>query len=122
MVPYSTHEWLAIAKRFEDRWNYPNALGSIDGKHIIIQKPANSGSHYFNYKHAHSIVSLAVAGPNYECLYADIGANGRCNGGIWSQSGLRAKLQEEENVLSIPQPYPLSICRGRQMLLLQIII
>ena len=108
-VPYSTHAWLAIAERFEGRWNYPHALGAIDGKHIVIQKPANSGSHYFNYKHTHSVVLLAVAGPNYECLYADIGANGRCNdGGIWNQSGLRAKLQEE-NVLSIPQPSPLSI-------------
>ena len=102
-VPYSTHEWLAIAKRFEDRWNYPHALGAIDSKHIVIQKPANSSLCYFNYKHTHSILLLAVAGPNYECLYADIGANGQYNdGGIWSQSGLRAKLQEEENVLSIP--------------------
>ena len=96
-VPTCTREWLEIAKGFEERWNYPHVHEAIDGKHIVIQKHANSGSHYFNYKHTHSIVLLAVAGPNYECLYADIGANGRCNdGGIWSQCGLNAKLQEKE--------------------------
>ena len=47
-VPSSTGEWLQIARAFEERWSYPHALGAIDGKHIVIQKPANCGSHYFN--------------------------------------------------------------------------
>ncbi|KAK2565706.1 hypothetical protein P5673_010882 [Acropora cervicornis] len=45
----------------------------MDGKHIVIQPPPNSGSHYYNYKHTHSIILMAIAGPDYECLYADMG-------------------------------------------------
>ena len=51
-----------IAKQFEERWNFPNCLGAIDGKHIILQPPATSGSFYYNYKHTYSIVLLAFAG------------------------------------------------------------
>ena len=46
---------------------------------------------------------MAVAGPDYECMYADVGANGRCiDGGIWSNSNLSKQL--EENSLGIPGP------------------
>ena len=78
-TPSSEQEWLEISKKFETRWNYPHALGAIDGKHVTIRKPSNAGSYYYNYKHTHSIILLAIAGPEYECLYADIGSNGRVN-------------------------------------------
>ena len=82
-VPSMKSEWMKIAKQFCDRWNFPNVFGAIDGKHITIQKPAGGGLFYYNYKHTHSLVLLAGAGPNYECLYADLGANGRySDGGI----------------------------------------
>ena len=77
----------------------------LDGKHI--SNPAGGSSFYYNYKHTHSIVLMAVAGPDYECIYADIGANGRCNdGGIWSNSTLSKQL--EENSLGIPGPKKLT--------------
>ena len=71
-------EWLDISKRFEEKWNFPHALGAIDGKHVRIQKPKNGGSFSYNYKHTHFII-LMVACPEYECLYADVGSNGRVN-------------------------------------------
>lgn len=29
--------WRRIAKTFEEKWDFPNCIGAIDGKHIIIQ-------------------------------------------------------------------------------------
>ena len=78
-TPSSEQEWLEISKKIEIRWNYPQALGVIDGKHVTIRKPSNAGSYYYNYKHTHSIILLAIAGPEYECLYADVGSKGRVN-------------------------------------------
>ena len=76
-VPSTVERWSEISSAFESRWQYPNCLGAIDGKHINIRPPTGSGSYYYNYKHTHSVVLMAVAGPNYECLYADVGTNGR---------------------------------------------
>ena len=36
-VPSSEQERLQIAKQFEEKWNFPNCLGAIDGKHITLQ-------------------------------------------------------------------------------------
>uniref|UniRef100_A0AAZ3S7C3 Uncharacterized protein n=1 Tax=Oncorhynchus tshawytscha TaxID=74940 RepID=A0AAZ3S7C3_ONCTS len=41
-------DWRAIAAEFLERWNFPNRLGSIAGKHIVIQAPPWSGSQFYN--------------------------------------------------------------------------
>ena len=49
-TPTTTEEWVTVSEKFLQRWNFPNAIGAVDGKHIILQQPKNSGSHYRNYK------------------------------------------------------------------------
>ena len=105
-VPASEQEWLQIAKQFEEKWNFPNCLGAIDGKHITLQPPPNSGSHYYNYNDTHSILLSAIAGPDCEALYVDVGTNGRVsNGGIWNKCSFLKAL--EGNKLRIPPSTPL---------------
>ena len=69
------NEWETLASKFESRWNFPNGIGAIDGKRVVIQQPFNSGSHFYEYKGNNSIVFLAVFGPEYQCLWASFGMN-----------------------------------------------
>lgn len=88
---------------FNKRWNFPNCLGAMDGKHIHIQAPKNSGSYYYNYKKSFSIVFLALVNANYEFLYVDIGCNGRISdGGVFRNSNLSQALGC--NSLNFPPP------------------
>lgn len=87
--------------QFDHRWNYPGCLGAIDRKHIRIQKPAGSGSLFYNYKHFSSLVLMAVVNGNYEFIYVDVGAEGRCaDGGVWGHSDFKQAV--DTGRLNIP--------------------
>lgn len=89
----STKGWLKIASEFEKSWNFPNCLCAIDGKHIAIQCPPNSGSSYFNYKGHLSIVIQAVVDANAKFIIIDVGDYGRnSNGGIMKESNFEKLL------------------------------
>lgn len=106
-MPNTEEEWLNIAEDFENKWNFPNCLGALDGKHVNMFAPPNSGSMFYNYKGAHSIVLLALADANYKILYMDIGCKGRISdGGVFSQCTLSSAL--ESNTIGLPGAKPLN--------------
>ncbi|XP_050676175.1 uncharacterized protein LOC126973086 isoform X1 [Leptidea sinapis] len=102
VMPKPTREkWTRIAMEFDEKWNFPNCIGAIDGKHFKIKAPRNSGSLYINYKKFFSIVLLAVVDANYKFVIADVGSYGRnSDGGIMQNSIFGKKLTS--NALDIP--------------------
>ncbi|XP_025410457.1 uncharacterized protein LOC112683587 isoform X2 [Sipha flava] len=42
-IPVSEEEWKIISNNFESKWNFNHCLGAIDGKHIEIIRPQDSG-------------------------------------------------------------------------------
>ena len=74
----------------------------MDGKHILIRPPPNTGSYYFNYKHSFSVVLLAVVDTNYKFIFVDVGCNGRVSdGGVFKNNSLYAAL--ESNARNMPK-------------------
>ena len=94
MPPLTEDLWIKIAKQFYDTWQFPNCIGAIDGKHVVIQAPANSGSMYFNYKGTFSIVLMALVDAEYCFIAVDIGNYGsNSDGAIFRDSKLGKGLE-----------------------------
>nr|XP_023028001.1 putative nuclease HARBI1 [Leptinotarsa decemlineata] len=105
-TPTTEDEWLNISQQFNEKWNFPNCLGTLDGKRLHIKAPKHSGSLFYNYKGMHSIVLMALADADYKFLYINIGSMGRISdGGVFNTCSLTTKL--ENNSLNIPKPRPL---------------
>ena len=80
----------------------------MDGKHIVVKQPRNSGCYYFNYKGTFSVVLLAVVDANYKFIYVNVGCYGRISdGGVFKNSSLSSAL--EENLLEVPSPRQLTV-------------
>ncbi|XP_060807837.1 uncharacterized protein LOC132903452 [Amyelois transitella] len=102
----TTDRFQKIASDFDVRANFPHCIGAIDGKHIRMCNPANSGSLFFNYKSFFSMVLLAVVDSNYKFTFVDIGAYGKeCDSTVFQNSKLYELMICEK--LPLPDPQPL---------------
>ncbi|KAK3916597.1 Protein ANTAGONIST OF LIKE HETEROCHROMATIN PROTEIN 1 [Frankliniella fusca] len=76
IVP-SAENFATIAHDFETIWNFPNAIGALDGRHCEIQNFPGQGTDYFNYQSYFSMVLLAMCDAKYKFTFVDIGGRGR---------------------------------------------
>ena len=80
-------DWEQIETGFQLCWNFPNCCGRVDGKHVAVRQPPNSGSLFFNYKNYFSIVLMAVVDAGYRFVMVDVGNYGsNSDTGIWKNS------------------------------------
>ncbi|XP_050501502.1 uncharacterized protein LOC114342461 [Diabrotica virgifera virgifera] len=101
-VPTNSAQWQKLANDYNTRWNFPMCVGSMDGKHVVMQSPKYSGSEFFNYKGTFSIVLFAVVDANYNFTYVYIGCQGRISdGGVFKNTGFAKSLSKE--MLNLPE-------------------
>lgn len=77
-LPHPTREaFLKNEQDFFTKWNFPNVVGCLDGKHVRLRCPDKTGSLYFNYKDYFSMVLFALVDANYKFIAIDVGSYGR---------------------------------------------
>ena len=105
--PVKAEDWQKIADDFASRWNLPNCIGAIDGKHVSIKCPPRGGSVFYNYKHFYSIVLMALVDADYKFMTVDVGAPGAgSDGGVFANMELRECFEDGSIGLPAPSPLP----------------
>ena len=107
MPPPTKEDWIRIEKEFYKRWNFPNCLGAIDGKHIIIQAPGNSGGIFRNYKSTFSVNLMALVDASYRFIFVDVGQLGsNADGGVFRRSSFGQAFLNGELDVPPPKAFP----------------
>ena len=70
------NDWILTADKFHETTDFPDCIGTVDGKLIRIGKPNESGSQFYNYKNFFSTVLMAVADADYCFISVEAGAYG----------------------------------------------
>ena len=105
--PTTPDQWKELEREFRIRWNVPHALGALDGKHVALKKPKNTGALYHNYKGFFSIVMLALVDGQYKFRWVDVGTEGSCSDGqIFNASQLKRRI--EDGRIGFPDPAPIT--------------
>ena len=95
--PRSEVDWLNISDGFLEDWGMVHCIAVIDGKHVAIECPKNSGSLYCNYKGFFSIVLMAVYDARYCCMLVNVGDFGSNNdSGILAKSSMGKRFEEQK--------------------------
>ncbi|KAB0790108.1 hypothetical protein PPYR_15575, partial [Photinus pyralis] len=98
-----TNAWKTIAEKFNTVCHFPHSIGAIDGKHVIIEAPKQSGSTYYNYKGSHSINLFGVVDADLCFILVDIGSPGRQSDGVvFRSSEIGRALDNSLNMEPLP--------------------
>jgi len=74
MTVPTTQDWLEISDGYFKTSQFPHCVGAVDGKHIRVECPKNSGTLYYNYKQYYSLILLAICDSNYCFRVIDVGS------------------------------------------------
>ncbi|XP_026475999.1 uncharacterized protein LOC113381252 [Ctenocephalides felis] len=102
MMPTNSEEWKVIAKRFEERWNFPHCVGAWDGKHI---RSGTTKLRFLSlyYKNFHSVVLMACVNADRQFMFVHVGTNGRMSdGGVLADTGFYGKI--DRGYYNLPAP------------------
>ena len=93
--PTLPEDWMLVESVFRRWWNFPHALGALDGRHIPIRCPQVGGSLFHNSKGFHSIVLLALVDGDSKFLWVDMGAaRSTSDAQIFKHTNLRDKIED----------------------------
>lgn len=109
-MPKPTEELLKnITEKYYEKWQFPNCVGAIDGKHCRIKNPKFAGSSHYNYKHFFSMHLQAVADADKRFICIEVGGRGKqSDAGTFHYSNLNRLLQSNNYNIPGPQYLPTS--------------
>ncbi|XP_057296136.1 putative nuclease HARBI1 [Hydractinia symbiolongicarpus] len=108
-APSIIEEWQRISTQLGIS-HFPHVIGAINGKHIRIECPKNSGTLYYKYKGFYSIVLLAVCDANYCFTLFNVGAYGSNNdSGVLANSEMGNRFSDKN--FHLPEDQDLCGCR-----------
>lgn len=90
LLPSSSHNVLTQnSSNLYRKWNFSHRVAAIDGKHVKIKCPNNSGSLFFNYKEYFSVVLLAMVDADCKFVAVEVGSYGKeKDSGIFTKSDM----------------------------------
>ena len=99
-MPLPTTESLKNnANEFENVWIFPHVFDCLDGKHICIACPTDSGAMFLNYKKYFSVVLQGLVDVNYKFITVDMGGgvsgNKAMKAHFWPQTCSFSSMEKE---------------------------
>ena len=76
----------------------------MDGKHVVIQAPHNSGSQFFNYKGTFSLALMAWVDAEHRFVFVDIGS--QSDGAVYKNANLGQQFINGELDILGPKALP----------------
>ncbi len=93
--PTPPQELQRVADQFADCWQMYNAIGAIDGKHVLIKCRKKSGSLIYNDKGFYSIILFDLVDGDYKFLRVDVSQNGSSSDAqIFKQCELKEAIED----------------------------
>lgn len=96
-LPQPTVEsWKASSIEFRNQWQFPQCVGAVDGRHVVLQQPAKSGSLNNDHKGTKSIVLMTIVDANLKYVAVDIGTDvPNSNGEVFKSCAMGKALENQ---------------------------